>query len=1196
MPFLSVKGFLLAFQLVAVLGGKFRFWDIPQAASIGVTYSDVCEVFGASNIAKVSQEIACEETSPCSNDTTIPQIACGTSNTSTSILSIDFSDRDLEGFLPTSFGELSSLTHLDLSGNKYSGTIPSTFALDIPSLKFLDLSSNALTGAIPSSFCSMTSLTSMRLKNNNLKCYHSCYSTNPFLNDFVGVLPQCSSLVTDTFKYVSPAVRKAFAGCSTSQNPNSQSWSDRDFCTFYEKNKCPSSVVATYTSMEYPKCPPSCISSPIAYCKSYAVLSLGCNQVTYSISDTHALEAKCLAEYQAKQVTKTKISFDFSFNITEIDVVRLRDDLGTSSSMKNNNYLVLQSLSDASGIPYSIMKIRKVFIPDGENVTHAMWMANIATTIESYGRSQSNVDGVIEELQSDLYIALNPIDNDTDSQFISIMKELAQTVGQATFVLSSNVRLSNLFVVDQQADLVGSIGDTFITNSTGNTPPIFTNDTTEFAVTVAPTMMPTPTFSPSVATVSPSAVPTPSEFTELSCFDITVVDLYGDGWDTASLAVCTSDGESQNLAPTCDKNPLGYRKCFDPMLNADGDYAVLKVVGFAPKMTWEIYWRAQITKTQQAFSGNYYSALELTYRKKVNQKTGRVITAHIEMTYSDKLVTDDKGKHCQACRPQSLLLAPTLQPTDAPTEAPSSVPSLAPSISLTPTMSPTVSQYPTGRPSISQSPTSTPTNSDPPTGMPSKSPSAIPSVFVAGSKYGRGSHPNTDSSSTYSDKENDSLKPKPKPVPKAEPMPKSADQFYYESTNIVPSKPAPEPMNPISAPKPEKSISPPQPMKSISDSEIQPKDGPKDKNPALAKDEDIMKGKKKPELSSADYYVGDYTLAGYQNTWYSSAGLSAMFYVSFANEDVFFSGTLCGKHDAQCSVRFPDGDYKWRVTGSVHDHKEDIEWRFCGVAGKASADLSFTVKDGNCIPKKLEYASISCVAPGSILGIGYHLAEAKVAIHGVMELEGMGEGPLSAEETVLLRSAIAQEFRDAQVDNTPLYEDVTSVEPLMTHSSTRRLEDETESSANTKQVLFKVKMSMPTFDVKELKTYLDQSMSSGLFVTRVRALSNTASNMKMQGLTKASLLDLRVIHETLENKTFSIEASLVMAVCGIAGLVFSILLLKSLNHKTEQGYAHLKTTDIDTTDSQTNGYSEVTATDMDVTINSEAGLIQESGV
>mmetsp|Transcript_7413 Transcript_7413/g.7627 ORF Transcript_7413/g.7627 Transcript_7413/m.7627 type:complete len:861 (+) Transcript_7413:176-2758(+) len=336
---------------------------------------------------------------------------------------------------------------------------------------------------------------------------------------------------------------------------------------------------------------------------------------------------------------------------------------------------------------------------------------------------------------------------------------------------------------------------------------------------------------------------------------------------------------------------------------------------------------------------------------------------------------------------------------------------------------------------------------------------------------------------------------------------------------------------------------------------------------------------------------------------------SPRYYISTANEELLISGALCSTgQQSVCGMSFPAGDYTLRVTGSVSSRNK-VTWSFCGVAGEDDYILIFTIKHSRCFPQVLKESIRHCVASdqklkqsssdtrtGMARRYPFYLADATVSIHGVIELEGMGEGPLSAEETVLLRSAIAQEFRDAQVDNTPLYEDVTSVEPLMTHSSTRRLEDETESSANTKQVLFKVKMSMPTFDVKELKTYLDQSMSSGLFVTRVRALSNTASNMKMQGLTKASLLDLRVIHETLENKTFSIEASLVMAVCGIAGLVFSILLLKSLNHKTEQGYAHLKTTDIDTTDSQTNGYSEVTATDMDVTINSEAGLIQESGV
>ncbi|KAM6570707.1 hypothetical protein CsatB_018692 [Cannabis sativa] len=99
-----------------------------------------------------------------------------------SIKVVDLSDNMLHGKLPTSIGNMTSLTYLDLSENNVQGGIPGSIG-KLCNLNWLDMSYNKLNGTLP----------------ELLEGTHSCHSQSPLPslnylyldnNELVGILPQ----------------------------------------------------------------------------------------------------------------------------------------------------------------------------------------------------------------------------------------------------------------------------------------------------------------------------------------------------------------------------------------------------------------------------------------------------------------------------------------------------------------------------------------------------------------------------------------------------------------------------------------------------------------------------------------------------------------------------------------------------------------------------------------------------------------------------------------------------------------------------------------------------------------------------------------------------------------------------------------------------------------------------------------------
>ncbi|KAJ6766925.1 hypothetical protein OIU79_022817 [Salix purpurea] len=79
--------------------------------------------------------------------------------------SVTISNANVTGYIPKHL--LPSLTHIDFSGNRLKGNIPSSVTL-LENLESLNLYSNALTGAIPDNFGDLISLKNVSLGSNSL--------------------------------------------------------------------------------------------------------------------------------------------------------------------------------------------------------------------------------------------------------------------------------------------------------------------------------------------------------------------------------------------------------------------------------------------------------------------------------------------------------------------------------------------------------------------------------------------------------------------------------------------------------------------------------------------------------------------------------------------------------------------------------------------------------------------------------------------------------------------------------------------------------------------------------------------------------------------------------------------------------------------------------------------------------------------
>eukprot|EP00607_Mallomonas_marina_P010346 CAMPEP_0182422840 /NCGR_PEP_ID=MMETSP1167-20130531/8653_1 /TAXON_ID=2988 /ORGANISM="Mallomonas Sp, Strain CCMP3275" /LENGTH=1115 /DNA_ID=CAMNT_0024601255 /DNA_START=643 /DNA_END=3990 /DNA_ORIENTATION=+ len=1096
---------------------------------------------------------------------------------------MDLSSLALTSFLPII--SITSLQRLDFSDNSFSGTIPVSYLNNLPLLESLDLTQNSLTGMIPSSFCELSSLTELKVASgNSLRCYHKCFDEMEGLaNDFIGTLPSCSSIMENAY-FLTEHTRTAYATCSQPQNTNPFTWTSDDFCTFYNQLDCPQNSVSQYSNVE--GCPPECLSTTaLVYCQTFSLFSVGCkaDKSLSSINTLQLIETVkdfCLAAFDALQETRNVIILSFAFNLTSIDLMMLQESEGDAAKMTYSTALITYSLADSTGLPVSAYELLSISYEAPEDMNMTLGSAAVKmicrTTAEAWGVRMEEAQEAATSLVDEIVLALTLGAGGAESVFSSRLKTHA-TLKDISNPSSTRVRERRLMTG------YSNLGNTFVTDMTGNTLPVFIE--TNIMVERAPTEVPTGAPSiPGEPTPTPTVSPTSAPTRQARCVDIELVDLYGDGWDTAKLVMMNSAGCTEYLFPTCESNPLHYQYCFYADGNREGDYAVFKMTGYNPKRPWEIFWRATNTYEGTSYIGDYDTAMTFTYHELFSFRThptdsasGPLVRSWIELVYAENLVREETHEVCTACemtnraelkerreekreKREKEMLAKVSPPEHIMMEHGPDDLDMSMNMTTNFTMNSTIDTMPDDvQDTIEKEQNQSPGQYQYPYSSQYSFKGYVPAYPSHPSTYSSEASSSSSGSTASSSSSSSSS---------------SYGSFYFPSSASSSSSSA--------------SMSGTGSSGNTFDFGYHYNFVPE------------RERKRRGLLEPIQSYDLAYSMKGYNGSWYSPNGLGAKFYISYDDEDLILSGTLCGAGaqfvNNTCDCAFDDGEYRWHVTGALSDYSDEVRWSFCGVIGKAGSELLFRVEEGRCVPLGLKYVTAVCSdtvrekeemedgvmreEPAELTEGGVNVA---LTVHGVVELEGLGQGPMSVEDTEAVRQAITQEFRDAQL-GTMLPDEATSVRPLLAdiekhaaaaRARSRRLETQEESGSTlestvmtgVKQIAFQVKMSVPRFSTKGLKKYLDKSMSSGLFVTRVKGVSKLAQNAGLMGVTKASLLDLHVIHETLENREFSLLATGVVIVCGLAGLVFAAMIVRSYRRVRKLEYSLVRVSDFDFSES-----------------------------
>ncbi|KAL2903622.1 Receptor protein kinase-like protein ZAR1 [Bienertia sinuspersici] len=112
------------------------------------------------------------------------------------VVGISLAGKNLQGYIPSELGSLTSLRRLNLHGNKFSGSIPDQI-FNATSLHSIFLYGNNLSGSLPTSMCSLPKIQNVDLSGNSLsgeipKGLNQCKQLQRLIlarNNFSGQLP-----------------------------------------------------------------------------------------------------------------------------------------------------------------------------------------------------------------------------------------------------------------------------------------------------------------------------------------------------------------------------------------------------------------------------------------------------------------------------------------------------------------------------------------------------------------------------------------------------------------------------------------------------------------------------------------------------------------------------------------------------------------------------------------------------------------------------------------------------------------------------------------------------------------------------------------------------------------------------------------------------------------------------------------------
>lgn len=287
--------------------------------------------------------------------------------------------------------------------------------------------------------------------------------------------------------------------------------------------------------------------------------------------------------------------------------------------------------------------------------------------------------------------------------------------------------------------------------------------------------------------------------------------------------------------------------------------------------------------------------------------------------------------------------------------------------------------------------------------------------------------------------------------------------------------------------------------------------------------------------------VPTYQLQGYEGSWFHySEGAGSEFFISNSDDDLEYSGTLCGEkgEDSVCDIELDDGTYYWRVASTLDRYVKYVLWDFCGVRGGGNSELKFMILEGECAPLQLRNSTQVCQDIGFS---GDDQVESYVTLEGLLDLDGLVEDSVLEEgEDDVLRSAIAQELNDAGLGAS-----LHSHKVLVTSYGYGA-----SGGVRTRSVKFKATLKTSLAEKSEvvvaLRSHVLSSIESGLFHTRVSAgaRSTGVSSLRRMDNVDVNLMSLSMLHEVAMNSSMSFLAGLVTVLGGVGGLMAGAFLVR----------------------------------------------------
>eukprot|EP01041_Mallomonas_annulata_P002904 gene2904-5699_t len=753
--------------------------------------------------------------------------------------------------------------------------------------------------------------------------------------------------------------------------------------------------------------------------------------------------------------------------------------------------------------------------------------------------------------------------------FAVLIEQLGFTQSQSAIAFNTlSQKIQDVISDSTFVTLLHSSGPSGFSGVTVDSTIIISDFTIALLNTLLPTIEPT-----TLASTSQLADVTPDVN---ACISITVADLLGDGWDTANLIIYPSRGQHVRYTPSCANNPMTLSFCFDSAMNKDGDYVVVSVAGYSPLKPWEIYWSVYSSYEDKSYVGNYETSMTFTYSSQ-----GTVSQPVISLTKSSGSV--DKSSECNSDSTCSLVNDDDMVIYDKNRGPFSLSKILARSSKLTKKATATTRAKTSTASSTSRK-------------LERKSKTLLTSTFLATASstssfsYEYLMTPIMSTSTSSSTNINKIIFGTEVHISTTSGGSSSSGNVLIYSSKLCPRN--------------ESSVC----TVNLKDGEysLAVTGGLDDENNNINSDTTMENDNdEQPRVTwsfcDVQGYASSELIFKIQDGACSPISLKTTTVSCVVHTDENEMGDeLMGEDAETTSTSTSDNKYKKDVKDlksststvksfyrvSKHDSNKNSKNNNNNTNGD---DDSQEQEDQDQEEEQQQSDSEISSDNNSNSDNNDNTEPVMTLLQGVLEIDGIASEAFSAEATKLLTDAMTEEFEDGNI----LYDlpDDMTVLPYVVKSSTsttttatssmsnkhdRHMLDEMSSTSTatststsyvTRQVSFTARMMMlssskiaaktvnrhniqsKAVDEDEMRNYIQKSMTSGLFITRVRSLAHRRGVTCLKGVSRISLVDLHILHETVMNKEMSLSASIIVVGSLFIGIFISIMGIISLSKR-----------------------------------------------